>query len=86
LEILGTEKYLKLTGGVTLVDADLDAQGNEMKLFISRKRDPFFGEKIQYLEVICPVLAGSIFYTRPIKKAVTCGKQKHQHLKINLFK
>ncbi len=54
LEILGTEKYLKLTGGVTLVDADLDAQGNEMKLFISRKRDPFFGEKIQYLEVICP--------------------------------
>jgi hypothetical protein len=54
LEILGTEKYLKLTGGVTLVDADFDAQGNEMKLFISRKRDPFFWEKIQYLEVICP--------------------------------
>ena len=69
LEILGTEKYLKLTGGVALVDADFDAQGNEMRLFVSRKRDPFFGEKIQYLEVICPSTGRAYILYPPNQKS-----------------
>lgn len=53
-EILGIEKYFELIGGVNLVDADKDGQSNEMKLFVSRRKDPFLKVRVQYLEVICP--------------------------------
>lgn len=53
-EILGTERYFQLQGGVILIDEDFDAQGNEMRLFMSRRKDTYFRLKVQFLEVTCP--------------------------------
>ena len=53
-EILGVEKYFKLQGGVHLVDVDLDDHGNEMKLYVSKRKDSFINQKVQFLEVVCP--------------------------------
>jgi hypothetical protein len=53
-DLLGTEKYYNILGGVVELDRDVDLQGNEMVLYESKKVDSVVNRKIQFLEVICP--------------------------------
>jgi hypothetical protein len=52
IEILGGERVVNLLG-LELVDEDVDAYGNPMRLYSTKEPDPVAGEKITYLSVTC---------------------------------
>ena len=70
MEILGAKKYYDaLTDGegLTLIDEDIDVQGNPMRLYETKKKDELVGKKVQFLEVVDPS-TGRVYNIYPPKQ------------------
>jgi len=53
-EILGATAYFEVLGGVVVLDEDTDNQGYPMRLLETKQPDEVTGNKVQFLECICP--------------------------------
>jgi len=70
MEILGAKEYYDaLTDGegLTMIDEDIDVQGNPMRLYETKKKDELVGKKVQFLEVVDPS-TGRVYNIYPPKQ------------------
>lgn len=73
MEILGAKRYYDILtdgNGLTLLDEDIDLQGNPMRLYETTAPDAITNNKVQFLEVIDPS-TGRVYNIYPPKQDAT---------------